>query len=60
VEKPKDAEGRISLTITPPQLGDIKYACACDKYLLVVTQYRTAKGETLILAVMAKPCTQKK
>ena len=60
VEKPKDEAGRISLTITPPQLGDITYACTCDKYLPVVTPHRTVKGETLILAVMAKPCTQKK
>jgi hypothetical protein len=60
VEKPKGADGRVGLAITPPMLGEIKYTCACDKYLPVVTPHTTAKGETLILAVMAKPCTQKK
>jgi hypothetical protein len=60
VEKPKDAEGRICLSITPPQMKEITYACTCDKYLPVVTPHTTAKGETLILAVMAKPCTLKK
>jgi hypothetical protein len=59
-EKAKDAAGRIGLTITPPGLGEVTYACACDKYFPVVTPHRTAAGEALILAVMAKPCTQKK
>lgn len=60
VEKPKDEEGRVGLTIKPPQLGEISYTCMCDKFFPVVTPYKTKKGETLIIAVMAKPCTQKK
>ena len=43
-----------------PELGEVTYACACDKFFPVVTPYRTKKGETLIVTVMAKPCTMKK
>jgi hypothetical protein len=60
VEKPKDENGRISLTIRPPLLGEATYACTCEKFFPVVTPYQTKKGETLILAVMARPCTAKK
>lgn len=60
VEKPKDEHGRICLTIRPPELGEVKYACTCDKFFPVVTPYKTMQGETLIIAVMAKPCTAKK
>jgi hypothetical protein len=57
VEKPKDANGRIGLTILPPGLERIKYGCACEKFFPVVTPYQTKNGEVLIVAVMAKPCT---
>ncbi len=60
VERPKDADGRISLTVKPPGTGEVTYACACDKFFPVVTPYKTAGGETLIVAVMAKPCAGKK
>jgi hypothetical protein len=57
VEKPKDDNGRVSLTIKPPELGEVTYACSCEKFFPVVTPYRTATGGVLIVAVMAKPCT---
>jgi hypothetical protein len=57
VETPRDAAGRISVTIQPPGLEKITYACTCGKFFPVVTPYRTKAGEVLILAVMAKPCT---
>jgi len=57
VKKPKDADGRVGLTISPPGLGDITYSCTCGKYFPVVTPYKTATGEQLIVAVMGKPCT---
>ena len=60
VDRPKDAAGRVGLTITPPELGEITYTCTCDKYLPVVTPYKTKAGETLIVLVMGKPCTGKK
>lgn len=60
VEKSKDDNGRVGLTITPPDLGDITYNCTCDKFFPVVTPYKTKAGETLIVVVSAKPCTRKK
>jgi hypothetical protein len=57
VEKPRDANGRVGLTIKPPGLENITYGCACDKYFPVVTPHTTRAGEVLIVAVMAKPCT---
>ena len=60
VDKAKDANGRISLTLNPPGMDAVTYACACDKFFPVVTPHRTKSGEQLIIAVMAKPCTAKK
>ncbi len=60
VEKPKDGNGRISLTIKPPGLENITYGCTCDKFFPVVTPHRTKAGEVLIVAVMAKPCAAAK
>lgn len=57
VDRPKGEDGRVGLTIQPPELGAITYTCACDKYLPVVTPYKTKAGETLIVLVMGKPCT---
>jgi hypothetical protein len=60
VQKPKDANDRISLTLTPPDMDAVTYGCACGKFFPVVTPHRTKSGEQLIIAVMAKPCTLKK
>lgn len=60
VDKSKDENGRISLTLNPPGMDAVTYACACDKFFPVVTPHRTKSGEQLIIAVMAKPCTAKK
>jgi hypothetical protein len=57
VEKPKDANGRISLAMKAPGLEKLSYGCACDKFFPVVTPHQTKSGEVLIIAVMAKPCT---
>jgi len=57
VEKPKDANGRIALSIKPPGLDKISYGCTCDKFFPIVTPHQTKAGEVLIVAVMAKPCT---
>lgn len=59
VHKPKDKEGRVGLTIQPPGLGEITYTCLCDKFFPVVTPHVMAKGERLIVVVMAKPCPGK-
>ena len=60
VEAAKDAKGRISLTIKPPELGEISYACTCEKFFPVVTPYQTKSGQQLIVAVMATPAAKKR
>jgi hypothetical protein len=57
VERSKDDDNRISLTIKPPGLDKITYHCTCGKFFPVVTPHTTRDGEVLIIAVMAKPCT---
>jgi hypothetical protein len=59
VNKERDENGRITLTITPPKLKPIVYECACDKYFSIATQQFVGKDkdrEQLFVAVMAKPC----
>src|SRR6266545_775257 len=53
IEKSKDENGRVGLTVKPPELGEITYTCACEKFFPIVTPYKTKIGETLIIAVMA-------
>jgi len=57
--KPKDKDGRVGMAIQPPGLGEITYTCMCDKFFPVVTPQVMAKGERLIVVVMAKPCPGK-
>lgn len=57
VTRPKGEDGRIALTLKAPGLEKFVYGCVCDKFFPIATPYRTAKGEVLIIAVMAKPCT---
>jgi hypothetical protein len=59
VESSKDKTGRIAVTLHPPGLDEIKYACVCDKFVPVITPHVTKAGERLIIAVQAKPCTGK-
>jgi hypothetical protein len=42
--------------VSAPGVEQLSYTCVCDKYFPVVTPYRTRNGETLIIAIMAKPC----
>lgn len=60
VDKPKNEYGRVTLTLNPPGMEAVSYACTCEKFFPVVTPHRTPKGEQLIIAVMAKPCTGRK
>ncbi|HEV3145870.1 MAG TPA: hypothetical protein VGZ47_18415 [Gemmataceae bacterium] len=54
---PKD--GRVTVTIKPPTVGDITYICCCGKFFPVITRYVTKADERLIVAVMVKPCHKK-
>lgn len=60
VERPRDEKDRVGLSIRPPGLGEVTYTCACERFFPVVTTYRTREGETLIVAVMTRPCMLKK
>jgi hypothetical protein len=62
VNKERNEEGKITLTIKPPKLDQITYACACNKFFSMATQYYVGKGkgrEQLFIAVMASPCGKK-
>jgi len=57
-EKTND-EGRMTMTVKPPKLDEITYACTCGKFFPIITNYYTADNERLIVAIMAKPCKKK-
>ena len=56
VDKPKDKNGRVGLTVSPPGGEAVTYTCACDKFFPLVTTYKTKDGRKLIVAIGAKPC----
>jgi len=56
----RDADENVQLKIAPPLLGEITYMTTCGKFLPIVTRYRTANQELLILAVRVQPCPGKK
>lgn len=63
VNRERNEEGRITLTIKPPKLDQITYACACNKFFSMATQHFEGKGkdkEQLFIAVMASPCVVQK
>src|SRR3954468_20932145 len=41
VDQSKDEKGRISLTLNPPGMDAVTYACACDKFFPIVTPHHT-------------------
>jgi hypothetical protein len=57
VERGADQDNRVQLRIAPPRLGEITYVSTCGKFLPILTRYRTADNELLILAVRVQPCT---
>jgi len=57
IDKPKDKEGRVGLSVTPPGLDEVSYTCTCNKFFPLVTPHKTKAGDRLILAILAKPCT---
>jgi hypothetical protein len=59
VEAERDENGRPRLTIQPPRMGEITYACTCGKYFPIMTKHVTDKKQRLILAVMCEHCNAK-
>lgn len=60
VNEKTDDEGRMTITVRPPKLDEITYACTCGKFFPIITNYYTSDKQRLIIAVMAKPCKAKK
>lgn len=59
IDKPRDKEGQVGLTVTAPGGDAVTYTCACDKFFPLVTGYKTKDGRRLLLAIGGKPCTGK-
>ncbi len=59
IDKPKDKNGRVGLTVTPPGGEAVSYTCACDKFFPLMTTYKTKCGAKVLVAIGAKPCTGK-
>ena len=51
---------RVSLTVTAPTLSAISYTTCCGKFFPLTTDHVTKDGERLIVAVMVRPCDDKK
>ena len=59
VNKDRNEKGRITLTIKPPGLKQITYACVCDKFFSIATEHYEGKGKDraqLFIAIQASPC----
>jgi hypothetical protein len=59
IMKPRGPDGLIGLRVHLPDGTWMKYDCVCSKFVPFYTSVRTCKGEHVIVAVMAKPCTGK-
>lgn len=58
VEKKCDKDGRVCVKVEPPTLGAITYTTCCDKFLPLVTRYKTKDGDVLIIAVRVQTCKE--
>jgi hypothetical protein len=56
VEHGADKNNRVSLTVRPPQMGEIAYRTACGKYFPILTRYETKDGDRLLIAIMVRSC----
>ena len=59
VSEGQDKDGHVELTIKLPGLDDVTYTCVCNKFFPIVTPYKLKTGETILVAILAKPCTGK-
>jgi hypothetical protein len=51
-----DKNNRVTLSIFPPEIGEIEYQTVCGKFLPIVTRCKTKAGERIILAIRVQPC----
>jgi hypothetical protein len=59
VRRAADENNQVRLKVELPCIGKICYTSCCGKFFPMMTCYKTAKGECLIIAVMVKPCKEK-
>jgi hypothetical protein len=59
INEKTDDEGRMTITVKPPMLDEITYACTCGKFFPIITNCYTPEKQRVIIAVMAKPCKKK-
>ena len=56
VKQAADEKNRVQVKVAPPQMGEITYDTCCGKFLPLVTPFRTANNDLLIIAVRVQPC----
>ena len=59
VRQGADANNQVQLKVKLPCVGCVCYTTCCGKFFPIATCYTTKKGESLIIAVMVKPCKGK-
>jgi hypothetical protein len=63
VNKERNEKGSVILTIKPPKLKQLTYACVCDKYFSIATEHYVGTGKDraqLFIAIKASPCSPPK
>jgi len=60
LDEATNQEGKVRLTVKPPQVGQISYSTCCGKCFPIITGYTTKNGDLLIIAVQVRPAPVKK
>lgn len=60
VDRPRDQNGSIGLTVFPPGAAEISYSCTSGKFVPFVTEVTTKAGDKILVAVMARPDVRRK
>jgi hypothetical protein len=56
VKQGANKDNRVTLSIFPPDIGEIEYQTVCGKFLPIVTRCKTKEGQRIILAIRVQPC----
>lgn len=52
----KTEEGKVTITLKPPNISQISYLCVCERAFSMATNHFTKDKEQLFIAVTAKEC----
>ena len=58
VEGP-DKDGKVKLAVKLPRTGQLSYTTCCGKYWPLMSRYKTATDDTLLVAIMVRGCKGK-